>query len=424
MLICTSESALTSSAFDSVTYLLFWFPDLTAKPRRLSNATARRIALAAQGFADPRPTGRITAAHLRRTLRRVGLLQLDSVNVLVRSHYLPIFSRLGPYPRVLLDSYAYRRRNLFEYWGHAASLIPVEYFPLFRHRMDKESRWRLNEIAEKRPEFVAAVLEEVRAHGRLAVGELAEPGERAGTWWGWGEGKLALEYLFSRGLITTAGRPTFTRVYDIAERVIPEQHFNAEPASAEVALCELLMLAARHLGVSTAQDLADYYRLPPRQTRKTLLELVKGGQLEPVEVDGWKAEAFLHPEARIPRLIEARALLSPFDSLVWNRDRTERLFGFRYRIEIYTPESKRQYGYYVLPFLMGQDIVARVDLKSDRQTGQLLARASHAEHRVDKDAVAAALAEELRSMAEWLGLAEVVVVPKGDLAPALSRRFD
>jgi uncharacterized protein YcaQ len=287
--------------------------------------------------------------------------------------------------------------------------------------MESVSRWHIHEFAEKRPEYVEAVLEEVRARGPIAVGELDEPGERAGTWWGWGDGKLALEHLFSRGVITTAARPAFTRIYDISERVIPPEHFNAELVCAEDAGRELLILAARALGIGTARDLADYYRLPPQQCRQTLRALAKSGALELVEVKGWKDEAFMHPEARIPRWIDARALLSPFDSLIWERDRTERLFGFRYRTEIYVPEPKRVYGYYVLPFLMGQDLVARVDLKSDRQAERLLVRAAHAEHGVDKEAVAAALSLELRSMAQWLGLENIEVSPTGDLAPALGR---
>lgn len=391
--------------------------------RRISSSTARKIALAAQGFADPRPSGPVTAAHLRRVLRRVGMLQLDSVNVLVRSHYLPVFSRLGPYPTALLDDYAFRRRKLFEYWGHAASLIPVEHFPLFRHRMDNDTHWGIQRFADERPDYVNTVLDEVRANGPIPVGDLAEPGERAGNWWGWGDGKLALEHLFHRGLVTTANRQAFTRYYDLTERVIPAAHYNTPSASEDDARRELLLLAARSLGVATARDLADYYRLPLQPSRQTLRELAGSGALERVEVKGWKDEAFLHSEARIPRRIDARALLSPFDSLVWERGRTERLFNFRYRIEIYTPAPKRVYGYYVLPFLMNDAIVARVDLKSDRQSKRLLVRAAHAEPGVDKDAVAAALSEELRSMASWLGLAEVVIAPTGDLATALDARL-
>jgi uncharacterized protein YcaQ len=388
--------------------------------RRISNKTARKIALAAQGFADPKPTGAVTASHLNRVLRRIGMLQLDSVNVLVRSHYLPVFSRLGPYQTALLDDYAYRRRRLFEYWGHAASLIPIERFPLFRHRMEQQSHWGLQHFADNSRDYVDSVLEEVRTHGPIPVGDLSEPGQRVGSWWGWGEGKLALEHLFHRGLITSAGRSAFTRMYDLTERVIPPPHYNAPRVSDDEARRDLLLLAAGHLGIGTASDLADYYRLPILASRKTLREIVSDGALEQVEVQGWKEPAFLHPEARIPRRIEAAALLSPFDSLVWERDRTERLFNFRYRIEIYTPKPKRIYGYYVLPFLLGDSIVARIDLKADRASSGLLVQAAHAEPGADREAVAAALLPELQSMAAWLSLTDITVSPTGDLAPYLS----
>jgi len=387
--------------------------------RRLSSAAARRIALAAQGFADPRPRGRVTAHHIRAVMRRVGMLQLDSVNVLVRSHYMPVFSRLGPYPMRLLDDYAYRRRELFEYWGHAASLIPMDRYPLFRPRMDDRVRWRIHDWADEHPEYVEAVLAEVQAHGPIAVGELSEPGRRTGSWWGWGEGKLALEYLFSRGLITTSARQTFTRMYDATERVIPLEYRDSQAPSEQEARRELLLLAAQSLGVGTARDLADYYRLPVPASKVTLRELVDASALEPVEVAGWREVAYLHPEARIRRRVSARALLSPFDSLVWERDRTERIFGFRYRIEIYTPKRKRVYGYYVLPFLLGDSLVGRVDVSADRKGSRLLVHAAHTEEGVDPDAIAGPLAEELLSMAEWLGLASVAVTERGDSARAL-----
>lgn len=392
---------------------------MTRNLRTISPARAKRIALAAQGFTDPRPSGPVTGAHLNRLLRRVGLLQLDSVNVLVRAHYMPAFSRLGPYPRELLDDYAYKKRRLFEYWGHEASLIPIERFPLFRHRMESAKRWRIEEWGKKNSKYVQAVLDEVRTRGPLSVGDLPEPGDRAGSWWGWGDGKIALEYLFNRGLITAAARPAFTRVYDLTERVIPQRYYEVSPPTPENAHRELLMLAAQSLGVATARDLADYYRHNIPESRKLLGKMVEAGELEQVEVKGWRDPAYLHPEARMPRRVDAHALLSPFDPLVWERDRTERIFDFRYRIEIYVPAPKRVYGYYVLPFLLGEDLVARVDLKADRAAGKMLVRAAHAEEGVDHAAVASALSEELTSMAAWLELDDVVVEPKGDLAPAL-----
>jgi uncharacterized protein YcaQ len=390
--------------------------------RRISNKTARKIALAAQGFADPRPSGRVTAAHIRRVLARIGMLQLDSVNVLVRSHYLPLFSRLGPYPAQLLDDYAYKRRHLYEYWGHAASLIPVERFPLLRFRMEESSHWGLQRFADESADYIDRVLDEVRQHGPIPVGELSDGNERIGSWWGWGKGKLALEHLFHRGLITASARTAFTRYYDLTERVIPPQHYNALPASKDDARRELLLLAAQHHGLGTAKDLADYYRLPILPARAALRDLASAHVLEQVEVQGWKEPAYLHPRARVPRRITANALLSMFDSLVWERDRTERLFDFRYRIEIYTPAPKRIYGYYVLPFLMGDSLVARVDLKADRQAKALLVRAAHAEPGYDKEAIAAALTPELHSMARWLDLADINISPTGDLAPFLQSK--
>lgn len=393
---------------------------MVTKLRRLTLPQARRIALAAQGFADHAPGSAVTAAHLNRLFRRIGLLQLDSVNVLVCSHYLPVFSRLGPYPRELLDDYAYRRRRLFEYWAHVASLVPVERYPLFRHRMQRFQGWhRMDGLKEEHPGYIDFVLEEVRRRGPISVSELEDPIKQRGPWWGWGAAKIALEYHFGRGAITTAGRRGFTRLYDIPERVLPAEYLEADPPDEATATRQLLLLAARHHGVGTARDLADYYRLPIVESRRILRELVDGGHLEEVEVAGWREPAYLHPEARRPRNVHARALLSPFDSLVWERERTERLFDFHYRIEIYVPKPQRVYGYYVLPFLLGDELVARVDLKADRQAGRLLVRGAFSEDGRDRAHVARELATELESMASWLGLHSVAVEPKGDLAGPL-----
>lgn len=385
---------------------------------------ARRIALAAQGFGDKRPANGVNAGHLRRLIEKIGLLQLDSVNVLVRSHYLPVFSRLGPYSRDLLNDYAYKRRKLFEYWAHVASLVPIERYPLFRHRMERFEGWhRVEELRKKHPGYLEATLEEVRDRGPLTVSDLDDPVKRRGPWWGWGAAKIALEYHFGRGAITTAGRKGFTRIYDVAGRVIPAHLHGAEPPSADEAMRQLLMLGARHHGIGTAKDIVDYYRLPITDGRRLLDDLAAEGALEEVEVRGWREAAYLHPEARWPRRIEARALVSPFDPIVWERDRTERLFDFFYRIEIYVPQPQRVYGYYVLPFLLGDRLVARVDLKSDRQGKRLLVRGSYAEDGVDRAQVARELAAELESMAGWLGLDAVVVEPKGDLAADLARNL-
>ncbi len=397
---------------------------MTSRPRRLSLPHARRIALAAQGFADRPPKGAVNASHLRRVLQRIGLLQLDSVNVLVRSHYLPIFSRLGPYDRQRLDDYAYSDRKLFEYWGHAASLIPVEHYPLFRHRMAGSERvHRMADVAAEHPKYVNGVLDEVQRNGPLAVSDLDDPQRRRGNWWSWGMGKFALEWHFARGAITTAGRRGFTRLYDLPERVISHEYLEADAPDENEALRLLLLLSARSHGVATAQDLADYYRLPITKSRAALKELAASGALNQVEVAGWNDEAYIDPEARHPRTIDARALLSPFDSLIWERNRTERLFGFRYTIEIYVPEKDRVYGYYVLPFLLGDELVARLDLKSDRKSGRLLVRAAHCEPDQDIDHIASEVAPQLTSMARWLGLDDISVESRGDLAPALRKRL-
>jgi uncharacterized protein YcaQ len=390
----------------------------------LSADQARRIALAAQGLADPRPAGRVDLRHLRRVLGQVGLLQIDSVNVLSRSHYLPVFARLGPYPRELLDRMSWGpRAELFEYWGHAASLVPLRLQPFLRWRMERNRAltspwWR---PLRERPELVDEVRALVAAKGPIGAGVTGEARpNRPGQMWNWSDGKVALEYLFVTGEVAAAGRPHFERLYDLTERVLPPEVLAQPTPPAEDAQRELVRVSARALGVATIPDLADYFRLRADGTRLRVAELVEAGDLLPVTVEGWKDRAYLWREARIPRRVAARALLSPFDSLVWERARTERLFDFRYRIEIYTPAAKRMYGYYVLPFLLGERLVGRVDLKADRAGGRLLVRAAHAEQPAPPPEVAEELAAELAVLARWLGLDDVVVEPKGDLAPALS----
>ena len=351
---------------------------------------------------------------------RTGLLQIDSVNVLERSHYLPVFARLGPYEKSALDRYAFGRRpNLFEYWGHVASMMPVALFPLMRHRMETPHP-RMRAFAEKHRRYIDGVLEQVRERGAFSVAELEDAGDRGNSRWGGSKGKAALEWLFRTGQLTTKERgPGFARVYDLTERVIPEEHFTAAPPSSDDAKKQLLLLSARHHGIGTVSDLADYYRLKIPESRPLLQRLVEEGALECVEVEGWKGPVYLHPEAKRPRSVHARALLSPFDPVVWHRERAERLFDFFYRIEIYVPQPKRRYGYYVLPFLLGDTLVGRVDLKANRQEGQLLARASHVEPGQDPHRVATELAAELRRMADWLGMDDVVVRNKGNLSRAL-----
>jgi uncharacterized protein YcaQ len=393
---------------------------------RLPAALARRIALAAQGFAEPRPGGAVGTRQLRRVAGRLAVVQIDSVNVLSRSHYLPAFSRLGPYPRSALDRLSNRRHDLFEYWAHEASFLPVRLQPCLRWRMaaaDQEAWGSMTRVQRERPEYVAALLDRIRTDGPLKASQLTEQRpNRPGSMWNWHAGKAALEYLFFTGALTATGRTDgFERIYDLPERVLPAEIVNAPTPERRDGVRELVRTAARALGVATETDLRDYFRLTPADARTAIVELADAGELEPVEVAGWNRPAWLDPAARRPRWIRARALLSPFDSLVWERPRVERIFGFRYRLEIYTPAHKRVHGYYVLPFLLDDRLVARVDLKADRQAGVLRVQAAHAEEWVDRDVVAAALAEELRLMAVWTQLEDVVVAERGDLWPELSR---
>jgi uncharacterized protein YcaQ len=400
-------------------------------PQRLSAAQARRIALAAQGFADPRPGGRVDARHLRKVIDRIGVLQLDSVNVFCRTHYMPLFSRLGPYPRDLLDRLAAHtagpiRRELFEYWAHEASLVPVATQPLLRWRMDRahDEAWAgVRRIAREKPTLLDDVLTLVRDRGPIRSGETGIPrnAKQPGEMWNWHDGKVALEYLFWSGKVTASRRINFERLYDLPERVLPPAVTATPTPSVADAQRELIRISARAQGVATEPDLRDYFRLPHADSKARVAELVDRGELLPVSVDGWSAPAYLWPDARRPRRVTARALLSPFDSLVWFRDRAERLFGFRYRIEIYTPAAKRVHGYYVLPFLLGESLVARVDLKSDRQAGVLRVQSAFLEDGCDPYDVAGELAEELAITAGWLGLDGVQVMPRGDLAPDLAK---
>ena len=399
-------------------------------PNDLSRDEARRIALAAQGFAGPRPAGRIDIRHIRRVLSRISVLQLDTVNVLVRSHYLPLFSRLGPYPMSLLDEAAYQRRELFETWAHVACMLPIEHYPLLRYRMDRYATESSDDFkrfhhwarwAKANSGYIDRVLEEVKRRGPLAVRELDDPGERRGVFWQTSEGKMALHWLFLTGRVMVHERTNFARSYDITERVVPRDVLERPVPDAIEAERTLLLMVARALGVGTARDLADYYRMPVVRSRALLDGLANEHALRKVSVEGWREPAYLHPEAKAPRAVQAQALLTPFDSLVWERARTERIFGFRYRIEIYLPENKRQFGYYVLPFLLGDRLVARVDLKADRAARSLLVRAAHIEPEAEAGEVAAALTDELRTMAGWLELDRVVVDRRGSLASALGR---
>jgi uncharacterized protein YcaQ len=391
----------------------------------LSAAQARRIALAAQGFADPAPAGPPTGWAVRRLIDRVGVVQIDSVNVLQRAHYLPLFSRYGPYDTALLDRGAhYAPRRLFEYWGHEASLLPVALQPALRWRMARaaDDAWGgMRKIQRDRPELVAQVLEEVRARGPVAASAVLEEERpaRSESWWGWSDVKRAFEWLFWSGQITSARRRGFERLYDLPERVLPAEVIAAPTPPLDEAQRVLLRVAARSLGVAAEKDLRDYFRLPTAEAKERVAELVEAGELWPVEVAGWRVPGYLDPAARLPRRVHARALVGPFDSLIWERARTERLFGFRYRIEIYVPAPERVHGYYVLPFLLGDRLVARVDLKADRQGCALRVQAAHAEPDAPPE-TASELRLELESMAGWLGLERVDVVGRGDLATGLA----
>jgi uncharacterized protein YcaQ len=389
---------------------------------QLSNAQARRIALGAQGFKNSRPTGRVDRRHLRKLVDQMGVIQIDSVNVLVRSQELPLFARLGPHPRSLIWD-ASADGELFEYWVHVASHAPVALHPLMRWRMEDQHAWKaVDQLEARRPGYLDEVLDRIRVDGPVRSADLDQRDGKKGPWWDWDDGKLALEVLFHQGRATGVRRQNdFARVYDLTENVIPAEILARPTPTPDEAHKELLVLAAQHHGVGTLDDLTDYHRLKIPRSRPLVNELVEEGWLLQVEVEGWTKPAYLHPAAKRPRQISARALLSPFDPVVWYRNRAERLFGFHYRIEIYVPEPKRQYGYYVLPFLLGDELVGRVDLKADRKAGQLLVQGSYGEPGINERYVAAELAEELQLMADWLELdGGVVVKPKGDLSKSLA----
>jgi uncharacterized protein YcaQ len=373
---------------------------------------ARRIALHAQGFAEPKPR-KPDISDMKRVIERLRLIQIDSVNVLARAHYLPFFSRLGPYRREMLDELAYEHRFIFEQWAHVACFIPMTDYSLLHHRMAVGNGW-WRQLPPERREYFDSVLERVRAGGPVQSGEVHEGASQAG-WWNWSQAKEALEYHFAHGRLAVRERKNFARVYDIPERVFEPALLMAPPPTAEVATRQMLLASLQAIGVGTASDLRDYYRVSLRDARPRIEELVESGQARVVRVEGWKQPAYLAAEIAHAPEVRARALLSPFDNLIWFRDRDERLFNFSYRIEIYTPAPKRVYGYYVLPFLNENRLEARVDLKANRQTSALQAHAIHLEAGAPAARTAAALARELRSMAKWLGLERVEVGRRGDL---------
>ena len=385
------------------------------------------MALAAQGFARSRPAGPVRMRHLQACVERLGQFQIDSINVVTRAHFLPLFSRLGRYDVSLLDRAAHQPpRRLFEYWGHAASLIDVTMQPLLRFRMQDGYRdvWSgVERVARNNPALVNLVRNEVAARGPVSARELevAEERDRSNWGWNWSSVKTVLEWLFYCGEVTSARRNSqFERVYDLPERVLPRAVLDQPTPTPAESVTGLVRRAARALGVVSEFCLRDYFRTRPGMTREAVTALVEAGELVPVTVEGWEAKRhYLWHEAVLPRRITARALLSPFDSMIFERARLERLFDFYYRIEIYVPEPKRVHGYYVYPFLLGDRFVARVDLKADRARGVLRVNSAWLEPGQDPAYVAGELAAELAEFAAWQGLSAVQVLPRGDLAPAL-----
>jgi uncharacterized protein len=389
----------------------------------ISLDVARRIALGAQGFGRERGGGVPTTRHFASVMARLGVIQLDSVNVCARSHYLPFYARIGAYDRERLDAWLNTPARHFEYWAHEASVMAVEQYPLWRWRMQEWRRWKsARTVMEQHPALADAVLQQVQDRGPLSVNELDAPKTRNGPWWGYGPGKLVLETLFGEGKLTALRGKGFARVYELPERAIPKALLLDERYDKHEAHKELLLRATRHYGIGTAKDLADYYRLAMSVAGPLLAELAAAGQIEEVAVEGWKGPVYRDPRAPCPRAIRGRTLLSPFDPLTWYRPRAERLFDFHYRIEIYTPQDKRKYGYYVLPFLLDGELVARVDLKADRKAKLLRVPSAFIESGHDKTRVARALAAELDRFASWLGLADVSLGRTGDLMRELRRQ--
>jgi uncharacterized protein YcaQ len=418
---------------------------MTQRSVTLSLFEARRLAIASQGF-SPRPPAP-SIAQLRKLAARLHAFQIDSVNVLVRAHYVPAFARLGPYRMEVLDSLAYQKRELFEYWGHEACLLSISLYPLLRYRMHKHAERTQEYMQSERGSYMAKVYAEVAERGPLTAAELSNPRKSSGGWWGWwgsGNGKATLEHLYDSGLVAIAGRRGFERVYDIAERIIPRATLDAPTPPREEAMKQLICLAARAYGIGTFRDITGYFnidgwreRLPPgpRWThpkeprgrrskpiaKRLVSELVEEARLLPAHVEGWEEQAYLHPQARIPRTVDARALVTPFDSLVWERSRIERLFGMKYTIEMYTPKPKRVYGYYVCPFLLGDTLVARCDLKADRARKVLMVQSAFLEPGQVARRVAPDLAAELRQMQAWLELDRIEVGERGNLAATLRK---
>lgn len=396
---------------------------MPTRPIQLSRRDARQLALVAQGFGAARPKGAVTQRQLQKMFNCVGVIQIDSVNVLVRSQELPVFARLGPHNRSLLPQ-AVQSGALFEYWAHAASLVPTRHQHLFRWRMEQgrsqSMAAAISKVHRSKKAYVEVVHQYIVENGPVVAGDLSQRTTPKGKWWDWDAAKLALEYLFLVGRLSARREAHgFARVYDLPERVLPASVLAVPTPSPHAAQTQLVALAARSLGVATAGDLADYYRQSLTGLKPILAELVEAGTLLPATVEGWNVPAYLHSAAGKTTAVEACALLSPFDSLVWYRQRCELLFNFHYRIEIYTPNAQRKFGYYVLPFLLGDTLVGRIDLKADRKASALLVQAAHLEPGAKAANAAAQLARLLPEMAAWLGLECVTVHARGNLAQAL-----
>jgi uncharacterized protein len=400
-----------------------------ARRGSITLSEARRIALAAQGFGAARD-GKSTWTDVRREIKRLHLLQIDSVNVLTRSHYLPLFSRLGNYDRATLDKRTLniKNREAFECWAHEASLVRMDLHPLMRWRMDRALKGdsiygSMSKFAKDEKAYLKRVLAFVTSHGPTAQSDLPDKSKGEGGWWGWSKGKLALETLFAQGLLTTAKRESFERFYDLPERVIPADVLSLPTPPEREAMLRLINLSGAALGVGTEFDLRDYFRLPVADAHRAVKDAAEAGILTPVAVEGWKPQAYLHQSAKIPRKVHTSALVTPFDPICWDRKRTERLFNFHYRIELYTPALKRKFGYYVLPFLMGETFAGRVCLKADRESGTLRANAIHHEIDVDPAETAEKLGIEIKRMAGWLNLPNIEIRKSGNLAAALLKHF-
>ena len=381
-------------------------------PKRLDELTiveARSLALAAQGFDNPRSKSKSSTADAVEVIKKLGVIQIDSVNVLVRSQELPLFARLGDHDRNAINK-ATAQSKIFEYWGHEAAILPVEIQPLFRWKMNaartgKIKHWGLTSFYADNKAFVKRILKHVETNGPVTARELSTRTTKKSSWWDWDEAKTALEYLFLTGQLMSCGRGSdFARIYDITERVLPSKILDTPTPTENEARKQLLVRAAKAQGVATLTDLADYYRQKTAVIKPLVNELVEQGDLREVTVDTWVEKAFVHRSAKPPKKLYATALLSPFDSLVWCRPRNERLFNFHYRIEIYTPKEKRKFGYYVLPFMMNGELVGRVDLKADRANSKLLVQSLHTEKGIKRASINGALTDELRALANWLDL--------------------